>query len=567
MIFTSSSPDIQLPTDLTVWEWALDSKEHSAIYRYPRDQAAGFTNALTRERLDFWTVKEHAIHLSTALQQKYGLGEGDTVSLFSHNSVWYPVAMFATIRIGGRVNGASPAYTVDEMAHALLAAQTKVLITVPESIKVAEAACAKIKAHKIDIVLLEGGLGHRYPTLKDLIELGCSKGKRCQTPVWKIPPGKTNKDICGFLTFSSGTTGLPKAVMLSHQNAIAQCLQLGAFSPPGRKKFLAQSPLFHISGLVRFLNWPVFANDECIMLPKFTMELFLQTIVDFQIEDLNLVPPLVIRLVRDSIVAKYDLSCVKRLSCSSAPLSQEILQLLMQKMPWAGFRQSYGMTEACGCLSTHTPAYYSFKYADTSGFLVPNTTIKVADLSDEKKELGAGEIGELWASGPQIAMGYLNQPEATAETFTSDGFLRTGDVGYIDKDGFVRIVDRIKEMIKVKGSQVAPAEIEDVLHSHPSVQDCAVLGIPDAYSGERPKAHIILKSSIEASAALGQELMDYVKERRVRYKWVKEIEFTSDIPKNPSGKILRRVLRERDNGKNNSTNLIVRDGEMKKSKL
>ncbi|CAK7199384.1 hypothetical protein SEUCBS139899_002063 [Sporothrix eucalyptigena] len=516
MIFTSSSPDIQLPTDLTVWEWALDSKEHSAIYRYPRDQAAGFTNAVTRERLDFWTVKEHAIHLSTALQQKYGLGEGDTVSLFSHNSVWYPVAMFATIRIGGRVNGASPAYTVDEMAHALLAAQTKVLITVPESIKVAEAACAKIKAHKIDIVLLEGGLGDRYPTLKDLIELGCSKGKRCQTPVWKIPPGKTNKDICGFLTFSSGTTGLPKAVMLSHQNAIAQCLQLGAFSPPGRKKFLAQSPLFHISGLVRFLNWPVFANDECIMLPKFTMELFLQTIVDFQIEDLNLVPPLVIRLVRDSIVAKYDLS---------------------------------------------------FKYADTSGFLVPNTTIKVADLSDEKKELGAGEIGELWASGPQIAMGYLNQPEATAETFTSDGFLRTGDVGYIDKDGFVRIVDRIKEMIKVKGSQVAPAEIEDVLHSHPSVQDCAVLGIPDAYSGERPKAHIILKSSIEASAALGQELMDYVKERRVRYKWVKEIEFTSDIPKNPSGKILRRVLRERDNGKNNSTNLIVRDGEMTKSKL
>lgn len=303
------------------------------------------------------------------------------------------------------------------------------------------------------------------------------------------------------------------------------------------------------------------------MLPKFTMELFLKAIVEFQIEDLNLVPPLVIRLVRDPIVDKYDLSCVRRISCSSAPLSKEILQLLSKKIPWAGFRQSYGMTETCGAVTTHPPAYYSYRYSETSGLIVPNTEIKIVSLDDPNSDLAAGEAGEIWSRGPQIAMGYLNNADATAESFTSDGFIKTGDVGYIDERGLIHIVDRIKEMIKVKGTQVAPVEIEDVLHSHPVVADCAVLGIPDDYSGERPKAHIILKAGFTPSLMLGQELMDYVKARRVRYKWVKEIEFTSDIPKNPSGKILRRHLKDREREKTTNGNLIVKEGITHASKL
>ncbi|KAL4809785.1 hypothetical protein BDV18DRAFT_150310 [Aspergillus unguis] len=555
MLFKSRDPDIQYPTDLTVWQWAFEDVKHSPLYKHTQGDIAGFTNSSTRERLDFFAVRNHAIHLSSALARQYNLQMGDTVSIFSQNSIWYPVGMYAALRIGGKINGASPAYGVDEMAHALKTAETKVLLTVPGSVEVAVAAAERIKTHRIQIILLEGQLDG-FTTLQELIALGRSYGPNGQVPMFTIPTGQTNKDLCGFLTFSSGTTGHPKAVMLSHQNVIAQCHQLQALAAPGNSKFLAQSPLFHISGLIRFLSLPVHANAECIMLPTFTMELFLQTIVDFQIQDLNLVPPLVVRLVRDPIVDKYDLSCIKRISCSAAPLSVEMIRLLQKKFPSAGFRQSYGMTEASGCLSTHPPEYYSYKFAHTSGLICASTVIKIIDLVTGA-EGGPGDVGEIYAKGPQIAMGYLGQPDATAETFTEDGFLRTGDIGFIDSDGFVHIVDRIKELIKVKGSQVAPAELEGLLHGHHSVQDCAVLGVEDEYSGERPKAFVVLKDGWTPSAALGQELIGHVKARRVRYKWIKEVEFTDTVPKNTSGKILRRVLRERQ--RSGKRGFIVRD--------
>lgn len=351
--------------------------------------------------------------------------------------------------------------------------------------------------------------------------------------------------------------------MLSHQNAIAQCHQLQKMTGPGQKKYLAQIPLFHskyivftqyfrgyathtssVSGLVRFLSWPVFSNDECIMLPYFTLELFLKTIVEYQIEDLTLVPPLVIRLVKDPIVDQYDLSCVKRLSSSSAPLSPEIIQQLEKKMPWTGFRQSWGMTESCGAISTHSPEFYSYKYANSAGPLLPSTRIKIIDLGSGR-ELGPNEPGEIFAAGPQIAMGYLKNEKETNECFDADGFLHTGDVGSIDDAGFIHIVDRIKEMIKVKGQQVAPAELEDLLLGHPNVADCAVLGFPDDYSGERPRAYVVLRPGQQPSEAVGQELIRYVQEKRVRHKWITEVEFIDIVPKNPSGKILRRVLKEK----------------------
>lgn len=203
------------------------------------------------------------------------------------------------------------------------------------------------------------------------------------------------------------------------------------------------------------------------------------------------------------------------------------------------------MTETCGCVSTHPPEFYAYKYANSGGTVVPSTILKVVDV-DTGGELGPNEVGEILVKGPQVAMGYLGNPKATAETFGTDGYLHTGDIGSIDDDGFVHIVDRIKEMIKVKGQQVAPAELEDLLLGHPLVQDCAVLGIKDDYSGERPKAYIVLKEHLMPSEGLGRELIRYVKERRVRYKWVTEIEFTDTIPKNPSGKILRRVLRSQE---------------------
>ena len=459
------------------------------------------------------------------------------------------------------MNGASPAYNVEEMSYALKTAGTRFLVTLPSSVDAAVAACATVGIPKHHIFLLEGQ--HKdFKSIQDLMEAG----KWCTPePPVPLPAGKTNQEVCAFLNFSSGTTGLPKAVMLSHHNIMAQCHQLRQLQvvPPGeRYRILAVMPLFHITGLVRSCNYPVFMNGDCVMLPGFTMEGMLKAIVEFKIPELILVPPIIIRIVRDPIVEKYmpDLQrIVKRWSSGSAPTAPEIIGLLHRKFPNTGFRQGYGATESTACISCHPPSHYDYKYATTGGMLCANTVAKVLDLDDPKKELGPNQTGEICAKGPQIAMGYLNNPTATAETFDKEGFFHTGDVGHLDDEGLFHIEDRIKEMIKVKGQQVAPAELEDLLLGHELVEDCAVLGIRDDYAGERPKAYVVAKTGVQPSEDVGRTLLRFVKDKKVRYKWIVEIEFTDVVPKSPTGKLLRRVLKAKDREKERVTGVCVRD--------
>lgn len=353
--------------------------------------------------------------------------------------------------------------------------------------------------------------------------------------------------------------------MLSHHNIMAQChqlRQLQVVAPGDRYRILAVMPLFHITGLVRFCVYPVFMNGNSVMLPSFTMDSMLKAIVEFQIPELILVPPILIRIVRDPVVDKYmpDLSrIVKRWSSGSAPIAPEIILLLRKKFPQTGFRQGYGATESTACISCHPPSYYDYKYATTGGMLCANTVAKVLDLNDPNKELGPNETGEILAKGPQIAMGYLNNPTATAETFDEEGFFHTGDVGHLDEEGLFHIEDRIKEMIKVKGQQVAPAELEDLLLGHELVEDCAVLGIQDMYAGERPKAYVVPKQGLNPSEEVGRTLLKFVKEKKIRYKWIVEIEFTDVVPKSPTGKLLRRILKARDREPGRVKGVLVRD--------
>jgi len=284
------------------------------------------------------------------------------------------------------------------------------------------------------------------------------------------------------------------------------------------------------------------------MMTKFDFEDMLKAIIQHKVEELILVPPILIRLVKDPIVQRYltDLQrTVKRWSSGSAPISPEIIALLQSNFPETGFRQGYGATESTACISAHPPTHYDYKYATTGGMLVANTVAKVISLDDSSQMLGPDETGEICARGPQIAMGYLNNENATAETF-QNGFLHTGDVGYIDGEGLLHIEDRIKEMIKVKGQQVAPAELEDLLLGNDYVEDVAVVGVPDDYSGEKPKAVVVLKAHVSPNEALARELMDFVKEKKVRYKWLVELEFQESIPKSPTGKLLRSVQHKLD---------------------
>lgn len=457
------------------------------------------------------------------------------------------------------------------MAYALKTAQTRFLMTLPESLEVAMSAATQAGLPKHHVFLLDGAVPG-FLSIQDLISQ-CETECHLTVPYYRIPPGKSNEDICGYLNFSSGTTGLPKAVMLSHHNVIAQChqlRQLQLLTEDGRYRILAVMPLFHITGLVRFCHYPVFLNGESYMLPKFTMDAMLQAIIKHRIEELILVPPIIVRVVRDPVVDKYlpELRrIVKRWSSGSAPCSPEIIDQLHAKFPNTGFRQGYGATESTACISSHPPSHFDFKYARSGGLLVANTVAKVISLDDPNKMLGPGETGEICARGPQIAMGYLGNDAATRESFDHEQYLHTGDVGHITTDGLIYIEDRIKEMIKVKGLQVPPAELEDVLLGHPEVEECAVLGVPDQYSGERPKAYVVLKDDLEPSEALGQLLIDLVKKKKIRYKWLVEVEFTDALPRNGTGKLLRRVLKAREKDDSRLNRLRVRDADRFTAKL
>jgi len=397
--------------------------------------------------------------------------------------------------------------------------------------------------------------------MKDLLDIG--KREKEQVTPYRLQDGEKNGDLCGFLSFSSGTTGLPKAVMISHQNVIAQCLQIEQITPSTHRKVLAVLPSFHITGLVHALHLPILLNAEVYMLPSFTMKDMLDTVVKYKIAELLLVPPILIRMVRDPIVDEYDLSFITRFSSGAAPLSEEILVLLKKKFPNTGFKQGYGMTESCSCITAHPPEKYDYEHAHKVGTICASTEIKIVD--EDGKELGIGQPGELLARGPQITMGYLANEQATKSTYDPDGFLHTGDQAVIDADGMVTITDRIKEMIKVKGIGVAPAELEDLLLGHPHVEDCAVLGINDDYSGEKPKAYIVKKPGTPAFEILGVDLLNYVREKKVRHKWLKEVEFVDVIPKSASGKILRRVLKAQT--KDTKQKAVVRDEVTAKAKL
>ncbi|OQO03098.1 hypothetical protein B0A48_11353 [Cryoendolithus antarcticus] len=563
MIWHSPHPPLNIPTHLTTWQWAFNSR-FSPLHS-PSQNPGSYTDTSTLASLPFPQVRELAPLLSTSLVHLYNLQPGETVSLFAGNSILYPVAMWASVRVGARVNGANPAYGMEEMCEALRVAGTRVLFVGSEGLGVALQAVERVGLGRERVVVLcdEGqweGKGKGLMSLGELVELG---RKLEEVPEWSIPSDLTNKDVCGYLNFSSGTTGKPKAVMLSHHNIIAQCHQLAqqqVVSPGQRYKILAVMPLFHITGLVRFCHYPVFMNGDCLMLPKFDFTTMLQTIIKYKIEELILVPPIMIRIVKDSAARPYLpklREVVKRWSSGSAPISPEIISLLQKEFPDAGFRQGYGATESTACISAHPPSHFDYKYATTVGKLMANTEAKVISLTNPGEELGINETGEICAKGPQIAMGYLDNEVATRETF-KDVWFHTGDVGYIDDEGLLHISDRIKEMIKVKGQQVAPAELEDLLLGHEAVEDVAVVGITNEYAGERPKAVVVLKKGVQSGEAIGRELLEWVKGRKVRYKWVKEVEFVSEVPKSATGKLLRRVLRNRERS-GVARGLVVRD--------
>ena len=428
-----------------------------------------------------------------------------------------------------RRSGASPRRSIisrpaDELARQLIDAGATRLLTTPELLRTALLAATE---SGIDEVFVTGAADGAIP----FAALRCLDMTMTESPT-------CGPDDVVLLPYSSGTTGMPKGVMITHGTLVANLCQAAVPHPVTPEDVVfCLPPFFHIFGsfvLGRVLS----SGGTVVFAPRFELESFLSSVERYRVTRAYLVPPVVISLVNDPIVDDYDLSSLTCIFSAAAPLGPDLGRRCQERFGCSVI-QGYGLTETSP--ATHiVPVQRRPIKPGSVGPCVPNTECKVMDI-ELGTELGPDERGELWIRGPQVMKGYLNRPDATAEHDHADGWLRTGDIGYADADGDFYIVDRLKELIKYKAYQVAPAELEALLMSHPAVADAAVTPYQDEACGEIPKAWIVLKD--EASA---DELMAFVASRVAPYKKVRRLEFIDQIPKSASGKILRRLLVERD---------------------
>ncbi|KXJ85359.1 hypothetical protein Micbo1qcDRAFT_186656 [Microdochium bolleyi] len=541
-------PDL---TNLSIWQWLFEhgkdegATQGSTAVSTPPSQQPGFKDATTSEFISFAELKDAAVYASAALASLFDLQAGDTVAIVSRNSISYPVAMFAAGRLNAVVTLLPPETSSQDLIHYLRASRAKVVFTDSSALARVRTACGKVSLADERAVLIDDGTnsGNRQ-TLKGLVESGKFLGS---ATLRRAAPGLVGSAAatCAFLSFSSGTTGKPKAVMISHANVISQLRQMRQLAPMGEhRSVLGILPFYHITGLVHLLHLPLVLHQDLLVMPKFEMRTMMEAIVKYRCNELWLVPPLLVRLLNDPQAQGYDLGFVKQFNTGAAPLAEQIVTQLAGRFPQVALRQAWGMTESTSCLTVTPGGLMTWGNAAKVGKLVPGTEMRVVN-PDTGKDVPLGHQGELWVRGPQVTMGYLDSPQLTADAYDKDGFLHTGDIGVVDAEGFLTIKDRIKEMIKVKGHGVAPAEIEDVLLGHPSVADAAVIGIDDIYSGELPRAYVVLQPSVaRQSLDVAQDLIDFVKSQKPRHKWLAGgVEFLDVIPKSASGKILRRVLK------------------------
>ena len=524
MIIRSSSPDVTIP-ELTITEYVLRHAERLGDKPAFIDGPSG--RVLTYRQLAD-TVRRAASGLS-----QHGLRKGDVVAIYSPNCAEYAVVFHAVATLGAINTTVNPLYTADELATQLRDSGARFLVTVPAALEKAREAAARTGIKEIFVI----GTGEGARPFAELLEAP------------PIPPAVAidpERDLVA-LPYSSGTTGLPKGVMLSHRHLVAnlrQCEGMQGFECFGeRDVVVAVLPFFHIYGLVVIMKLCLANGSTVVTMPRFDLVEFLGLVQKHRVTVLPLVPPIVLGLVKHPAVAQFDLSSVRLVFSGAAPLGEEIARALGQKLG-CPVVQGYGMTEASPV--THlSPTVGAPSKPGSIGKVVPNTEVKIVDLVTGAA-LGARQSGELLIRGPQIMRGYLNRPQDTAEAIDEEGWYHTGDVGYVDDEGWFYVVDRTKELIKYKGLQVAPAELEALLLTHAAVLDVAVIRKADEEAGEVPLAYVVLKPDDAARGTSADALMAWVAERVAPHKRIRHVRFTDQIPKSASGKVLRRVLIERE---------------------
>ncbi len=526
MIFKSPYPDVDIP-DISLTEFVLSRTRQFGDKPALIDGPSGRT--ITYAQLG------GAVRLVASSLAKRGFGKGDVLAIYSPNIPEYAVAFHAVSLLGATVTTVNPLYTAQELAHQLKDAGARYLLTISLFLENAKTAAAQSNIEEIFTFDPVDG-ATPFATLLQ------SDGA---LPEISINPAE---DIV-VMPYSSGTTGYPKGVMLTHRNLVANLVQMDGITGIDITNeddiIMGILPFFHIYGMVVIMNMSLSRGATIVTMPRFDMVQFLELVQKHKITRVNLVPPILVGLAKHPIVDQYDLSSLVELFSGAAPLGQALATEVKNRLH-CRVVQGYGLTETSPVTHVYNQTMTETEKLSSIGPAVPNTEVMVVDPTSGEP-VGHNTNGEIWIRGPQVMKGYLNNPDATAATLDEEGWLHTGDIGYIDDEGFFYIVDRLKELIKYKGFQVAPAELEALLLSHPAIADVAVIPSPDEEAGEVPKAFVVLKAEATAEA-----IMAWVAERVSPQKKVRRIEFVSEVPKSLSGKILRRVLVEQERAKRES---------------
>ncbi|WP_092808218.1 AMP-binding protein [Rhodococcus globerulus] len=516
MIYRNSSDRVHIPP-ISIAEHVL-----SRATKYKSKNA--LIDAFTGETITYGKLDELTARGASGLVRA-GIAPGDVVALAGPNSPMYAVAVHSILRAGAAVTPLNPAMTSGEMAKQIADSGARALISSQDA------------ARKLEDAPLPSPLLHRF-TLEPADESEAECSTKPFNSLLDSSPGplpSIDPNDVAVLPYSSGTTGTAKGVVLTHRNIVANLEQLRAGWRISEDDVVcAALPFFHIYGFTIILNSALLAGATIVTLPRFELRAYLSAVQDFGVTRGHLAPPVVLALANSPDVDEFDLTSMRTAVSGAAPLDRDTAARAEIRTGII-IRQGYGMTEA----SPGTHLVYDGEFDATPsgsvGRLLPDTEARIVDPGTNE-DVPPGERGELLVRGPQVMREYLNNPAATTATIT-DGWLHTGDIAQV-VDGNFYIVDRLKELIKYKGYQVAPAELEALLLTHPQVHDAAVVGLPDVEAGEIPQAFVVADTILDVA-----ELMAWIARQVAPYKRIRDIQLVDKIPRSAAGKILRRVLK------------------------